>query len=143
MVLGSFCCLELTRSEDVSVLRLVFTSCYQYGLVSHLSTPLIVVVHKYILFRCSSCTTLQTFVARDNPELSGTLPSALSGLTHVRFDLEGTMVTGPLETESGSSGNSGGVPYKASRSHYGSANTYPHQDRRTNRISESFHHTTL
>ncbi len=90
-----------------------------------------------------SLTNLERLSLRGNPELSGTVPAALASLTHARFDLVGTQVSGLQHRSSGSSGNNGRAPYTASRTNHAASSTYPQQDRRVRSVAEAFHHSSL
>ena len=90
-----------------------------------------------------SLTNLQRLILRDNTELTGTVPEALELLDHIRFDIDGTQLEKTVVGQGGSSGNSGQAPYAASKSEYGAASTYPHQNRRVTGVSRSLYHSNL
>jgi hypothetical protein len=89
-----------------------------------------------------SLSHIQHLNLRMNPELTGSLPDALSSLSDIRFTFEGTQLENAFHAVGGSTGNNGRQPYTASRTN-GAASTYPHQRRRLHSNIESFRHINL
>lgn len=89
-----------------------------------------------------SLSLLQHLNLRMNPELTGSIPDALSSLSDTRFTFEGTQLENTFYAFGGSTGSNGRQPYTASRTN-GAASTYPHQRRRLQSNIESFRHINL
>jgi hypothetical protein len=92
-----------------------------------------------------SLSNLKRLVLRGNPELTGSLPAALltADKQEVRFELDGTQLKGAVGGFSGSTGNNGGVPYKAALLEKGAASNYPSQRRRVTGVGDSLYRSGL